>query len=117
MTTFVRRRQILALAGATICGVPGLAYWWKSKMVVFADGKNPGQAVLETMGDPQISSNTVDMELIEKVPRLRKRKTDPKFIQSAPPLDELTLKNVHVFFRHGARTPIRPAPTEQVHVW
>ncbi|XP_055329146.1 lysophosphatidic acid phosphatase type 6-like [Paramacrobiotus metropolitanus] len=30
--------------------------------------------------------------------------------QSAPPLDDLKLQSIQVFFRHGARTPLRPIP-------
>jgi hypothetical protein len=127
MAAFLRYKAQL-ITGATLCSFPILNEWWKNKgkhfgqKVVFAHenpapggadkpSETPSDSAYAGYNDPPVE---VRHYLIDSVPQLKKRKTDPKYIQLPPPLEKLTLKNVHVFFRHGARLPLRPSPMEQV---
>ncbi|XP_064645476.1 lysophosphatidic acid phosphatase type 6-like [Lineus longissimus] len=132
MASFLRNKTQI-IAGATICSVPILNYWWRNggqdfnqNIVVFAHERPPDDPptpyqTTKPKGSGAFSGTSyhgsiddIRHDLIASVPQLKQRQTDPKYIQLPPPIEELTLKNVHIFFRHGARMPLRPSPMKQV---
>ncbi|XP_064645493.1 lysophosphatidic acid phosphatase type 6-like [Lineus longissimus] len=106
MSSFLHYNKSKVIITAAICTAPLLANWWGKNVVVFA-----------SEGSGQLSPiHEFRQELIDSIPRLKKTPTDRKY-SVAPPMEDLTLKHVQIFFRHGARTPVRQWPIIEQVTW
>ncbi|XP_074648746.1 lysophosphatidic acid phosphatase type 6-like isoform X2 [Tubulanus polymorphus] len=83
---------------------------------VYAASNETSSAAIDPMN---ISSSHDHLlkRLQEIHPQQSAPKVDPKYIQKSPPLNKLTLKSVQVYFRHGARLPLKTIPNVEEAFW